>query len=108
MKTRMNLPNAITVFRIFLIPPLVAILLIRFENREVYGVAVYLLGALTDWLKPEKNCPLIRKSAPPQNAFAASHGYTAPPSDITRPTPVAGLLIPCAASEHSMIALNCG
>jgi CDP-diacylglycerol--glycerol-3-phosphate 3-phosphatidyltransferase len=46
----MNLPNAITVFRIFLIPPLVAILLIRFENREVYGVAVYLLAALTDWL----------------------------------------------------------
>jgi CDP-diacylglycerol--glycerol-3-phosphate 3-phosphatidyltransferase len=46
----MNLPNSLTVFRIFLIPLLVVVLLTRFPNKEFIGVAIFLAAALTDWL----------------------------------------------------------
>ena len=53
----MNLPNALTLGRIFLVPLLVVVLLTKFEGRLVFGVRKELVGAaifgvasLTDWL----------------------------------------------------------
>src|ERR1700687_1441346 len=53
----MNLPNAVTVARIFLVPLLVVVLLTKFEGRLIFGVRKELIGAaifglasLTDWL----------------------------------------------------------
>ena len=53
----MNLPNTLTLARIFLVPLLVVVLLTRFEAELVFGMPRELLGAvifgtaaLTDWL----------------------------------------------------------
>jgi len=46
----MNLPNSLTLFRIFLTPLLIVVLLTRFPNKEFIGVAIFLAAALTDWL----------------------------------------------------------
>ena len=53
----MNLPNAITLARITLVPLLVVVLLTKFEGRQILGVRHELVGAaifgiasLTDWL----------------------------------------------------------
>jgi len=52
----MNLPNSLTVTRIFLVPLLVVVLLTKFEGRQILGVPTELVGAaifaiasLTDW-----------------------------------------------------------
>src|SRR4051812_36942087 len=54
---RMNLPNALTLGRIFLVPLLVVVLLTKFEGRLIFGIRKELVGAaifgiasLTDWL----------------------------------------------------------
>ena len=51
----MNLPNSLTVTRIFLIPLLVVVLLTKFEGRQILGVpkelvaaAIFGLASLTD------------------------------------------------------------
>jgi CDP-diacylglycerol--glycerol-3-phosphate 3-phosphatidyltransferase len=46
----MNLPNGLTILRIFLIPLLVVVLLTRFPSKEFIGVAIFLAAAVTDWL----------------------------------------------------------
>ncbi len=46
----MNVPNSLTLIRIFLVPLLVVVLLTRGENFELWGVAILLGAALTDWL----------------------------------------------------------
>ena len=53
----MNLPNSLTVARIFLVPLLVSVLLTKFEGRlvagfpvEVVAAAIFGLASLTDWL----------------------------------------------------------
>jgi CDP-diacylglycerol--glycerol-3-phosphate 3-phosphatidyltransferase len=53
----MNLPNALTVARMFLVPLLVVVLLTEFEGRHILGVPKELVGAgifavasATDWL----------------------------------------------------------
>ena len=53
----MNLPNALTLARIFLVPLLVVVLVTKFEGRLILGVRMELVGAaifglasLTDWL----------------------------------------------------------
>lgn len=46
----LNLPNSLTILRIFLVPFLVVVLLTRFEGREYVGLAIFLLASLTDWL----------------------------------------------------------
>jgi CDP-diacylglycerol---glycerol-3-phosphate 3-phosphatidyltransferase len=53
----MNLPNALTLGRIFLVPLLVVVLLTRFDDEWIFGVSSEMLGAaifglasLTDWL----------------------------------------------------------
>ena len=52
----MNLPNSLTITRIFLVPLLVVVLLTKFEGRQVLGVpneivgaAIFALASLTDW-----------------------------------------------------------
>jgi len=52
----MNLPNSLSVMRIFLVPLLVAVLLTEFEGRMIFGVpkeivgaAIFGLASLTDW-----------------------------------------------------------
>lgn len=46
----MNLPNSLTLTRIFLVPILVVVLLTRVENFELWGAGIILGAALTDWL----------------------------------------------------------
>jgi CDP-diacylglycerol--glycerol-3-phosphate 3-phosphatidyltransferase len=53
----MNLPNALTAVRIFLVPLLVVVLLTKFEGRQILGVpkeivgaAIFGIASLTDWL----------------------------------------------------------
>lgn len=53
----MNLPNSLTVVRMFLVPLLVVVLLTEFEGRQIFGVSKALVGAaifglasLTDFL----------------------------------------------------------
>jgi CDP-diacylglycerol---glycerol-3-phosphate 3-phosphatidyltransferase len=53
----MNLPNALTLGRIFLVPLLVVVLLTKFEGRlilgvpkELVGAAIFGIASLTDWL----------------------------------------------------------
>ena len=53
----MNVPNALTLARIFLVPLLVVVLLTRFEavqvlgvRREILGALIFGTAALTDWL----------------------------------------------------------
>jgi CDP-diacylglycerol--glycerol-3-phosphate 3-phosphatidyltransferase len=45
-----NLPNALTVLRIFLVPLLVVVLLTRFEGHLYLGAAIFGLAVLTDYL----------------------------------------------------------
>ena len=44
-----NVPNALTLLRIFLVPLLVVLLLTKLPAREYLALAVFLLAALTDW-----------------------------------------------------------
>jgi CDP-diacylglycerol--glycerol-3-phosphate 3-phosphatidyltransferase len=53
----MNLPNALTVVRIFLVPLLVVVLLTQGPQREMFGVAkeliaaaIFAIASITDWL----------------------------------------------------------
>ena len=53
----MNLPNSLTLARIFLVPLLVVVLLTKFEGAVIFGVGkelvgagIFALAALTDWL----------------------------------------------------------
>jgi CDP-diacylglycerol--glycerol-3-phosphate 3-phosphatidyltransferase len=52
----MNLPNSLTVTRIFLVPLLVVVLLTEFEGRQILGIpkefvgaAIFGFASLTDW-----------------------------------------------------------
>lgn len=44
-----NLPNSLTLFRIFLVPFLVVVLLTKVSGREYIGLAIFLLAAITDF-----------------------------------------------------------
>src|SRR5688500_3908847 len=57
VRPTINLPNALTATRIFLVPLLVVVLLTNFEGRlifgtrkELIGAAIFGLASLTDWL----------------------------------------------------------
>jgi CDP-diacylglycerol---glycerol-3-phosphate 3-phosphatidyltransferase len=57
VRLNINLPNALTATRIFLVPLLVVVLLTNFEGRLVFGIRKELIGAaifglasITDWL----------------------------------------------------------
>lgn len=47
---RLNLPNALTLLRIFLVPFLVVVLLTKFDGREVVALAIFLTATATDFL----------------------------------------------------------
>ena len=56
-RLRMNLPNTLTLVRMFLVPLLVVVLLTEFEGRQILGMPKELAGAgifaiasITDWL----------------------------------------------------------
>jgi CDP-diacylglycerol--glycerol-3-phosphate 3-phosphatidyltransferase len=53
----MNLPNSLTVARIFLVPLLVVVLLTEFEREQIFGfpkelvaAAIFGIASITDWL----------------------------------------------------------
>jgi CDP-diacylglycerol--glycerol-3-phosphate 3-phosphatidyltransferase len=46
---RLNLPNALTLLRIFLVPFLVVVLLTKFEGREIVALAIFLVATATDF-----------------------------------------------------------
>ncbi len=53
----MNLPNTLTLSRIFLVPLLVVVLLTKFEGRQILGIdkdlvaaAIFAVASATDWL----------------------------------------------------------
>jgi CDP-diacylglycerol--glycerol-3-phosphate 3-phosphatidyltransferase len=45
-----NIPNILTLTRIFLVPLLVVVLLTRTEKWELIGAGIFAVAALTDWL----------------------------------------------------------
>jgi CDP-diacylglycerol--glycerol-3-phosphate 3-phosphatidyltransferase len=47
---KINLPNGLTLLRIFLVPFLVVALLTRFEGREIVGLVIFLTAIATDFL----------------------------------------------------------
>ena len=46
----LNLPNLLSIFRILLVPPLVVVLLTRFEGKEWWGLGLFLVAAVMDFL----------------------------------------------------------
>ena len=46
----LNLPNLLSLFRILLVPPLVVVLLTKFEGKEWWGLGLFLLAAVMDFL----------------------------------------------------------
>lgn len=46
----MNLPNILTLFRIFTVPLLVVVILTKFEGKEILGISIVIVASLTDWL----------------------------------------------------------
>ena len=50
MPRLLNVPNSLTLLRIFLVPFLVVVLLTKFEGKEIWGVAIFLVAAATDML----------------------------------------------------------
>src|SRR5215213_10137211 len=44
-----NLPNGLTLLRIFLVPFLVVVLLTKFTGREFVGLSIFLVAAITDF-----------------------------------------------------------
>lgn len=47
---KINLPNALTLLRIFLVPFLVVVLLTKFSGRETVGLIIFLTAVATDFL----------------------------------------------------------
>lgn len=45
----LNLPNALTLLRIFLVPFLVVVLLTKFDGRETVGLLIFLTATATDF-----------------------------------------------------------
>ena len=46
----LNLPNLLSLIRILLVPPLVVVLLTKFEDKEWWGLGLFLLAAVMDFL----------------------------------------------------------
>ncbi len=47
---KLNLPNSLTLLRIFLVPFLVVVLLTKFDGRETVGLFLFLFATATDFL----------------------------------------------------------
>jgi CDP-diacylglycerol--glycerol-3-phosphate 3-phosphatidyltransferase len=48
-RLKINLPNALTLLRIFLVPFLLVVLLTKFEGRETVGLLIFLFATATDF-----------------------------------------------------------
>jgi CDP-diacylglycerol---glycerol-3-phosphate 3-phosphatidyltransferase len=48
-RLKINLPNALTLLRIFLVPFLVVVLLTKFDGRETVGLIIFLTAVATDF-----------------------------------------------------------
>lgn len=48
-RLKINLPNALTLLRIFLVPFLLVVLLTKFEGRETVGLLIFLTATATDF-----------------------------------------------------------
>lgn len=46
----LNLPNFLTLFRIFTVPLLVVVILTKFEGKEILGIAIVIVASITDGL----------------------------------------------------------
>ncbi len=49
MWRKINLPTYLTIFRIFMVPILVVVLLTRIEGKEIIGIIVFWLASITDF-----------------------------------------------------------
>ena len=47
---RLNIPNSLTLLRIFLVPFLVVVLLTKFDGREIVALVIFLVATATDFL----------------------------------------------------------
>jgi CDP-diacylglycerol--glycerol-3-phosphate 3-phosphatidyltransferase len=45
-----NIPNLLSIFRILLVPPLVVVLLTKFDGKEWWGLGLFVLAAVMDFL----------------------------------------------------------
>jgi len=45
-----NIPNSLSLARIFAIPVLVAVMLTNFEGHDIVALAIFVFASLTDWL----------------------------------------------------------
>lgn len=45
-----NIPNLLSIFRILLVPPLVVVLLTKFDGKEWWGLGLFLSAAVMDFL----------------------------------------------------------
>lgn len=66
----MNIPNLLTMLRIFLIPALVIVLLTEFKGKEFVAFAIFVLAALTDmmdgyWARQKKQITTFGKLLDP-------------------------------------------
>ena len=50
LRAGLNLPNALTLSRILIVPLLVAVLLTQIDGREFIGLGLFLVASLTDFL----------------------------------------------------------
>ena len=50
LRAGLNVPNALTLSRILIVPLLVAVLLTQIEGREFIGLGLFLVASLTDFL----------------------------------------------------------
>ena len=101
----MNLPNSLSLARIFLVPLLVVVLLTKFEGRAILGVhkelvgaAIFALASLTDWLdgylaRRRQQVTALGQFIDPLAdklltiaAFISSHSTMSPP-DVPRSAP---------------------
>lgn len=46
----LNIPNILTIFRIFLIPVLVILYYVQIPDRNMWVAGIFILAAVTDWL----------------------------------------------------------
>ena len=46
---KINIPNSLTLFRIFLVPFLVVVLLTKFDGREIVALTIFLIATATDF-----------------------------------------------------------
>jgi CDP-diacylglycerol---glycerol-3-phosphate 3-phosphatidyltransferase len=47
---KLNIPNSLTLLRIFLVPFLVVVLLTKFDGREIVALTIFLVATATDFL----------------------------------------------------------